>query len=617
MAILRIRDENGNVQEILALKGDKGEKGEDGTVAFDELTEEQKASLKGDKGDKGDDNVLHVTIDGDYASHTPTEIQTFIDSVGGLVILKDGYFLEFIDNYYAFFKKRIVGTNNELTTYSYQIDQKGKVSYSEIVNQIVEIDQGLERGGCAADAKAVGDRLDEIEEQSKEHDTPTEDRYFDITEDGVISLKPVYRGAWSFTYSQEKEELYKYAISDNGIGKVGSENNELPENIVIPESVNGIAVTRLPVTMFASNEVVKTITIPNSITEIPESFAAKAYNLHTISGTENVKKLGKTAFYYTRLERANFPNLEDVSSATSAFMGCPNLVYADIGNNITGIPAKMFSLCLKLKHFRGGEKVTSVGQSAFYRNLRLKKPVFIPNLTSIGEDAFRYCRINYNWQLLKDNGCSFGATATSLQYNPTDFWSGVEYTACENQLWSTFAQGDPKWANDIINNWTFTDGTPVYWGANGCVPTSSAMIYSAFEGKYCSSPKEYVDAVFEAKSAFRDITPRTLDHARRWLGSEGVGYATTLYQPLSGNLKVMYDALASGALVLLTVDDDDKGFDGGHVVVVYGINEHGELLVQDPSAMGATVGAYDVPPYAMPIQNIAHAAADFLIVTKG
>lgn len=32
----------------------RGEKGADGTVAFEELTEEQKASLKGDKGDKGD-----------------------------------------------------------------------------------------------------------------------------------------------------------------------------------------------------------------------------------------------------------------------------------------------------------------------------------------------------------------------------------------------------------------------------------------------------------------------------------------------------------------------------------------------------------------------------------
>lgn len=32
----------------------KGPAGKDGTVSFEDLTEEQKASLKGDKGDKGD-----------------------------------------------------------------------------------------------------------------------------------------------------------------------------------------------------------------------------------------------------------------------------------------------------------------------------------------------------------------------------------------------------------------------------------------------------------------------------------------------------------------------------------------------------------------------------------
>lgn len=35
-------------------KGDAGEKGADGTMTFEDLTEEQRASLKGDKGEKGD-----------------------------------------------------------------------------------------------------------------------------------------------------------------------------------------------------------------------------------------------------------------------------------------------------------------------------------------------------------------------------------------------------------------------------------------------------------------------------------------------------------------------------------------------------------------------------------
>lgn len=53
MAIIKIKDENGTVHEILALRGPQGEKGADGTMTFADLTEEQKASLKGDKGDTG------------------------------------------------------------------------------------------------------------------------------------------------------------------------------------------------------------------------------------------------------------------------------------------------------------------------------------------------------------------------------------------------------------------------------------------------------------------------------------------------------------------------------------------------------------------------------------
>lgn len=54
--ILSIRDEHGNWIEVPAIQGEpgpQGPKGEDGSVSFDNLTPEQKASLKGDKGDQG------------------------------------------------------------------------------------------------------------------------------------------------------------------------------------------------------------------------------------------------------------------------------------------------------------------------------------------------------------------------------------------------------------------------------------------------------------------------------------------------------------------------------------------------------------------------------------
>jgi hypothetical protein len=52
-AIMRLKQADGTWVEIPALIGAQGPKGEDGTMTFEDLTPEQKASLKGDKGDTG------------------------------------------------------------------------------------------------------------------------------------------------------------------------------------------------------------------------------------------------------------------------------------------------------------------------------------------------------------------------------------------------------------------------------------------------------------------------------------------------------------------------------------------------------------------------------------
>lgn len=445
----------------------------------------------------------------------------------------------------------------------------------------------------AADrAETAADRAELIKE--------TPEMYFDITDDGVISLKPEYRGA-------VPASSYPYAISDNGQGVAGSKNSELPEVIVIPEVVNEIAVTEFPVAMFAYNAAVKSITIPTFITEIPSRFARNAVNLHTINGTENVREIGAQAFYATRIKKAIFPNLEDTSEATSQFMYCPHLIFADVGNKITAISDKMFAYCEKLSGVHGGAKVASVGSQAFMRNKRLKNLRFLPNVKRIGDNGFRYCRINYDWASL--TGCTFGTNATVLQYNPTDFWSTCNPTPCNTTLLSVFAQTDPRWMNDSICN-----VSGLTYGADGCNPTCGAMIYSVFENKELASPKEFVKVVKAVNPSFMDLNPRNSANLKQWL--EAVGYTVTIKTPLSANLQAMYDALAAGAMVIMTVDGDAAAFDGGHAVVIHGVNEHGEVLVQDPSPNGVNAGVYDVPPYAMPIQNIAHAAAEFMIVTK-
>ena len=77
MAIIKIRDADGNVREILAIKGDKGDKGD-----FEDLTPEQKASLKGDKGDRGNSGVYLGSGD------MPDDCNVQIDPNGKVTMLE-------------------------------------------------------------------------------------------------------------------------------------------------------------------------------------------------------------------------------------------------------------------------------------------------------------------------------------------------------------------------------------------------------------------------------------------------------------------------------------------------------------------------------------------------
>jgi hypothetical protein len=70
-------------------KGDKGDPGADGTMTFEDLTAEQKASLKGDKGDKGDTGNSGVYLgSGDMPSDCNVQIDPngnplTVDDIGG------------------------------------------------------------------------------------------------------------------------------------------------------------------------------------------------------------------------------------------------------------------------------------------------------------------------------------------------------------------------------------------------------------------------------------------------------------------------------------------------------------------------------------------------------
>lgn len=85
ISILQVRDKNGKFVPIPAIKGDKGDKGKDGTMTFSDLTEEQKASLNGKDG-----LTPFIGANGNWwIGETDTGIKAYADIASGSYVGTD------------------------------------------------------------------------------------------------------------------------------------------------------------------------------------------------------------------------------------------------------------------------------------------------------------------------------------------------------------------------------------------------------------------------------------------------------------------------------------------------------------------------------------------------
>ena len=418
----------------------------------------------------------------------------------------------------------------------------------------------------------------------------TDEIYFDITADGVLSLKPEYRGAGQSTSIPQ-------SVSDNGVGRAGTQNKELPEEIVIPETVRGITVTSFAKGMFWGNRQVRRIEIPATVSEIPTAFCREAWNVTEVRGTEQVKILNSFAFYACGITRASFPALE-VFNGTKHFSRCAYLAVANLGTTIRAIPEGCFEHCERLVDLRCSPEISMVGKTGFYMTFRLKELPFLGSLTDVGDYGFLISRVNVD---AINPECRFGVRATSKDFRGGDYWTepGKNAKPVNTPLYATFNQDNPLWKDKPIGNLARTWDT-------GCIIVCAAMAYSSLEKKDLASPEEFTDAVYSANSALKDVDPGSqIDGIEQYL--EAVGYDVVRYTEFNtANLKALYDALAGGALVIHRCLADAT--DGNHDVLIHGINADGEVLCVDPSSASVLIGRSDTITYSMSIQNRTRAA---------
>lgn len=417
--------------------------------------------------------------------------------------------------------------------------------------------------------------------------------YFTITKDGVLSLKPEYRGASPFT-------TYLDSISDMGSGVAGSKNVELPKFLVIPEIVDDIAVDSLADGIFCNNDMIEQAVLPATITTIPLMAFAACNQLKHLHNTDFITDIEDGALQTTILRKISFPKLKTMGA--SAFNGCDKLIYADIGE-VESIPDRAFFRCDSLNTVKARGVVTSVGTLSFQHTPKLNKADFLKNVTNIGKLAFLGSDIEYPWDTL--TGCTFGANATSLQFNPTDFWSACSFTPCENPVPTHLSQNDPLWMSKTIGG-----STKKY--VAGCALFATMHMYSGMTGTKFDSPEEFVELVRSVNPSLIDSYSGTSKRCCQIL--KALGLNAQHYDECDQTaLQALYDALAAGGYAFHIVPDG-TGI-GGHAIMSCGITSDGELIFVDSAyQMSSGDGRIPKPKYAFKYKNFIAKSNDITIV---
>ena len=186
-------------------------------------------------------------------------------------------------------------------------------------------------------------------------------------------------------------------------------------DVVIPSRINETGlpdkngkyrVVRIAANGFSQSNV-KSVSLPNSVTEIGNNAFYRCYEMTSINLGQGLVSIGDNAFEdCQKLTGVTLPNSVTTVGA-NAFECCSKLAFAKIGSGIKNIPNGMFVNCTSLSSITIPNSVLSIGESAFSNCKGLKNVTIPENVTTILPYAFYNCtsleKINYNATRVQDN----------------------------------------------------------------------------------------------------------------------------------------------------------------------------------------------------------------------
>jgi len=183
---------------------------------------------------------------------------------------------------------------------------------------------------------------------------------------------------------------YGYQLLDDGTAELTSYLGS-DTNVVIPSEVEGAKVTSIHSNLFYDYDVLESVEIPDTVTNIGYQAFRGCYKLTSIELPESVETIGEHAFRECKgLKHVVLPKkLTTVSGWL--FFDCDNLESVEIPSGVAKIGQAAFWKCKNLKEITIPSGVTSIGKYAFYECRSLKSVVVPSGVKKILEGTFSGC----------------------------------------------------------------------------------------------------------------------------------------------------------------------------------------------------------------------------------
>jgi hypothetical protein len=187
----------------------------------------------------------------------------------------------------------------------------------------------------------------------------------------------------------DPKSLFEYSVSGSSI-TITKYVGMLTE-VIVPATIDGVAVTAIGNSAFASCHTLTSIELPSSIRTIYDSAFYNCTGLTEMTIPEGVASIGRKAFSYcTGLKSVEIPSTVQ-SIGSYAFEGCASITSVYSPDSVTKIGERALYGCSNLTSVVILDSVTSIGWYAFQNCSSLTSVVIPDSVTSIGSSAFKGC----------------------------------------------------------------------------------------------------------------------------------------------------------------------------------------------------------------------------------